>query len=69
MPSLTVVEKLDVLGDFTNRLGARFVTSVMRKFILECAPEAFHRRIVIAVALTAPALHAGIAATGVDHRG
>ena len=50
MPPLAVVEDLDVLGDFPNCLFPGFVTPVMHEFILERAPEALHRGVVVAVA-------------------
>ena len=50
MPPLAVVEDVDVLGDLNDGLGARFVTPVVHEFVLEGAPETFHRGIVGAVA-------------------
>ena len=54
MPPLAVVEDFDVLGDLANRLLPRFVASVVDEFIFECSPEAFHRRIIVAIS---PAAH------------
>ena len=49
MPPLAVVEYLNVLGDLAACLFTGFVTAVVNQFVLECAPEALHRRIVVAV--------------------
>ena len=50
MPSLAVVEDVDVFGDLSDGLRTRFVTPVVHEFVLEGSPETFHRGIVVAVA-------------------
>lgn len=51
MAPLAVVEYLDVLSDGSFSLCPGRVTAVMYQFVLEASPEAFHRRVVIAVPL------------------
>src|SRR5215831_6969038 len=51
MPTLTVIEDLDVLRDLPPGLLPRVITPVMHQLILQCPPETLHRRVVIAVAL------------------
>ena len=56
MPSLAVVEDVNVLGDLALSLVTGFIAAMMHQFILERAPETLHRRVVIAVP---PARHRG----------
>ena len=51
MTPLAVVEDLDVLPDRCFRVGPRGVLLMMNHFVFQAAPEALHRRVVIAVSL------------------
>ena len=53
LPSLAIVEYLDVLRDLSDRLFSRLVATMMDKLILERTPEALHRSIVVAIASSA----------------
>jgi hypothetical protein len=50
MPSLAVVEDLDVLRDRSLSLLPGCRALMMHEFILQCSLKAFHRRIVVAIA-------------------
>ena len=52
MPALAVVEDLDVLRDLAPDLLPRLIALMVHEFILQRAPKAFYRRIVVAVALS-----------------
>ena len=49
MPSLAVVEDLDVLRDLSPGLRPGFVTPVMYEFVLQRPPKTFHRCIVVTI--------------------
>jgi len=51
MAPLAVVENFDVLLDRRCRVGPCGVPLMMNHFVLQAAPEAFHRRVVVAVPL------------------
>ena len=53
LPSLPIVEYLDVLRDLSDRLFSRLVATMMDKLILERTPEALHGSIVVAIASSA----------------
>src|SRR4030042_1998481 len=53
LPSLPIVESLDVLGDLPDGLFSRLVATVMNKLILERTPEALHGGIIVAIAFPA----------------
>lgn len=50
MPSLTVIEELDVLRNLVSSLFTSLEMPVMHQFVLQRPPKTFHRRIVVAVA-------------------
>ena len=50
MAALTVVEDLNVLRDLPAGVFPRVIAPMMHQFILQCAPETFHRGIVVTVA-------------------
>jgi len=51
MPTLTVIEELDVLRDLLPSLLPCFIPPVVHQLILECSPETLYRRVILAVAL------------------
>ncbi len=53
MPSLPIAEDLDMFGDCPDGLLPCLVATVMYKFIVERTPEALHRGVIVAVALSA----------------
>src|SRR6266571_6865945 len=48
---LAVVEDFDVLVDRCFRIGPCCIPLMMNHFVLQAAPEALHRRVVVAVPL------------------
>ena len=58
MPSLAIVEDLDILRDLLPRQLTRYIPPMMYRFILQRPPNIVHWRIVVAVTLCA-----GLAAT------
>ncbi|SPP66129.1 hypothetical protein NITLEN_50169 [Nitrospira lenta] len=50
MAPLTVVEDLNVLRDLPSGLFPRSIAPVMYQFVLQRAPNTFHRGIVVAIA-------------------
>lgn len=50
IPSLAVVDNLDVLRDLSLSLLPGCRALMMYEFILQCPLKAFHRRIVVAIA-------------------
>jgi hypothetical protein len=55
MTPLTIVKDLDIFLDRRLGMSTRFVMLMMGQFVLQAAPEAFHRRVI---APTASAIHA-----------
>ncbi len=53
MASLPVVEDFYVFGDLPDSLFPCCIALVMNKLVLEGTPEAFHRSIIVTVALPA----------------
>ena len=53
MLPLAVVEHLDVLRNLSPSLLPRMISPMMHQLIFQCPPETLHRRVVIAIALSA----------------
>ena len=62
---LPVVKDFNPFKDRSSGFGPRSKLAAMHEFLLQAAPEAFHRRVIIAVALSAHAgNHAPLRQTG-----
>ena len=52
MPTLAVVEELNVLRDLSPGLFPCFIPPAVHELVLQRPPETFHRRVVVAVSPT-----------------
>jgi len=53
LPTLPIVEQVNVFHDLIGGFGARPVAAMMHEFGFQRAPETLHRRVVIAVSFAA----------------